>query len=72
LSDYYARLRSIGCSVETADALAPILAGIPKRKAEAFLLWAMGVPEKQIGEMCGMHERTVRKIIEAIRAAYTL
>ena len=38
----YDKLRSIGCSVETSDALAPIVAELSDKKREAFFLWAMG------------------------------
>jgi hypothetical protein len=47
----YEQLRSIGVSVETADALEPILEGLPDKKREIFLLWAMGYKYKEISKI---------------------
>ena len=54
----YYKLRSIGCSVETSDALAPIVAELSDKKREAFFLWAMGEDVRIDG--------TINKIRKAI------
>ena len=35
----YHRLRSIGVSVETADAIAPVIDALPEKKQTAFMVW---------------------------------
>ena len=62
----YDRLRSIGVSVETADALAPVVAGLSPRKREAFFLWAMGMNNCEVAKEMGYSEFWVRKIIKDI------
>ena len=66
-SAVYDRLRSIGVSVETADALAPVVAGLSPRKREAFFLWAMGVPERQISKQLGKSKGWVWFTLQSIR-----
>jgi DNA-directed RNA polymerase specialized sigma24 family protein len=63
----YARLRSLEVSPETADALAPILAELPERKREAFLLWAVGVPESQICDITGISKGNLWRLILCVR-----
>jgi hypothetical protein len=63
----YDRLRSIGVSVETADALAPILETLPERKQEAFILWAMGCNWKFISRDCKMSERDIALLLKSIK-----
>jgi len=64
----YDRLRSIGVSVETADALAPVVAGLSPRKREAFFLWAMGMNNCEVAnEMGYASENVIRKLIIQVR-----
>ena len=63
----YDRLRSIGVSVETADALAPVVAGLSPRKREAFFLWAMGMSWNTIKLELKMSKQTISSIITQIR-----
>ena len=63
----YDRLRSIGASVETADALAPILESLPDRKREAFYLWAMDVPTRQVCTICGINSVELLNILELVQ-----
>lgn len=65
--DIYEQLRTIGVSIETADALAPVLEKMPKRKQEAFVLWAMGYSYREAGRACGFSREIVRKIISRVR-----
>jgi hypothetical protein len=67
MEDCYSRLRSIGCSVETADALAPILIELSDCKREAFYLWAMDIPERQIVEITGLSKGTIYRLLEGLR-----
>ena len=62
----YDRLRSIGCSVETSDAIAPIVAELSDRKREAFFLWACGMSEEEAGRHTGMNQSTVSRIIKSL------
>jgi DNA-directed RNA polymerase specialized sigma24 family protein len=68
----YEQLRSIGVSVETADALEPILEGLPDKKREAFFLWACGYNNTEVGKICGYSEFWVRSIIKKIIAKNAL
>jgi len=63
----YEQLRSIGVSVETADALEPILEGLPDKKREAFSLWASGMSYRAVGKACGFSRTIVWRIIVKIR-----
>jgi DNA-binding CsgD family transcriptional regulator len=63
----YDRLRSIGVSVETADALAPVVAGLSPRKREAFFLWAMGMNNYEVARQTGYSEGTIRNILKTLR-----
>ncbi len=64
----YDRLRSIGVSVETADAIAPILDGLSPKKREAFFLWAMGYNNCEVARMVGYKsENVIRKLIIQVR-----
>ena len=62
----YDRLRSIGCSVETSDALAPIVAELSDKKREAFFLWACGMNNCEVAKELGYSEHWVRIIIASI------
>jgi DNA-directed RNA polymerase specialized sigma24 family protein len=63
----YEQLRSIGVSVETADALEPILEGLPDKKQEAFFLWASGMSYREAGQACGFSRAVMLKMIQKIR-----
>jgi DNA-directed RNA polymerase specialized sigma24 family protein len=62
----YDRLREIGVSVETADALAPILAELPPRKREAFYLWTSGMPERSIAKSLRMSRKTIWAMLQML------
>ena len=63
----YDRLRSIGVSVETADALAPVVASLSPRKREAFFLWAMGMSYRRIALALNIPKSTICDIIKYVR-----
>ena len=63
----YDRLRSIGVSVETADALAPVVAGLSPRKREAFFLWAMGMTWGEICKTLQISTKTIAQIIKYVK-----
>ena len=65
--DIYEQLRTIGVSIETADALAPVLEKMPKRKQEAFVLWAMGYSDRRIAKICGMSKGAVYWLIQDVK-----
>jgi RNA polymerase sigma factor (sigma-70 family) len=67
----YDRLRSIGVSVETADALAPVVAGLSPRKREAFFLWAMGMSYRQIAKEMGISRQRVHWLVKNARGGLT-
>jgi DNA-directed RNA polymerase specialized sigma24 family protein len=58
----YDRLRSIGVSVETADALAPVVAGLSPRKREAFFLWAMNYTEQEIADELNVSQPYINQL----------
>jgi len=62
----YDRLRSIGVSVETADALAPVVAGLSPRKREAFFLWAEGMTYREAGRACLLSKNTVMRVVKNV------
>jgi DNA-directed RNA polymerase specialized sigma24 family protein len=63
----YEQLRSIGVSVETADALEPILEGLPDKKREAFFLWASGMEQHEAAKIAGVPLRTFERCLSKIR-----
>jgi len=63
----YDRLRSIGCSVETSDALAPIVAELSDRKREAFFLWACGMSEREVEKETGLSDTTIHRLVKQMR-----
>jgi len=63
----YDRLRSIGVSVETADALAPVVAGLSPRKREAFFLWAMGMSYQETGDTMGCSKQYIHQIVKEVK-----
>jgi DNA-directed RNA polymerase specialized sigma24 family protein len=63
----YEQLRSIGVSVETADALEPILEGLPDKKREAFFLWASGMSYRSVSKTCGYSHVAVWQWIKKIQ-----
>jgi DNA-directed RNA polymerase specialized sigma24 family protein len=66
----YEQLRSIGVSVETADALEPILEGLPDKKREAFFLWACGMNYRQISKATSMPRSTIFDLVKYVRRQY--
>jgi len=66
---WYTRLRDIGASVETSDAIAPELAELPPKRAEAFLLWANGCNQGDAARAVGISLRTFERDIHNIRMA---
>jgi DNA-directed RNA polymerase specialized sigma24 family protein len=68
----YDRLRSIGVSVETADALAPVVDSLSPKKREAFFLWAMGYKLREISKIIDMPRSTISDTIKSIRSSYDL
>jgi len=66
----YEQLRSIGVSVETADALEPILEGLPDKKREIYLLWASGLSYRKVGKIVGMGKTTIWRIVKKISKTY--
>lgn len=65
----YERLRSIGVSIETADILAPVLERMPKRKQEAFVLWAMGYEQAEAARIAGVSFRTFKRLLYNVKVA---
>jgi DNA-directed RNA polymerase specialized sigma24 family protein len=63
----YDRLRSIGCSVETSDALASIVAELSDKKLEAFFLWACGMTEDEICKSSGISKGGLWRLIRYVR-----
>jgi DNA-directed RNA polymerase specialized sigma24 family protein len=63
----YEQLRSIGVSVETADALEPILEGLPDKKREAFFLWACGYSWADVCKMCKMSKRDFSFMLKYVK-----
>jgi DNA-directed RNA polymerase specialized sigma24 family protein len=62
----YDRLRAIGVSVESADAVSEALEPLPDKKVEAFLLWLAGYTHKEIACKFGMERSSITKIIDNI------
>jgi NADH:ubiquinone oxidoreductase subunit E len=58
----YDRLRSIGVSVETADALAPVVAVLAPIKQKGFFLWVMGMTEQEIAKELNVSQQYVNKL----------
>jgi len=63
----YEQLRSIGVSVETADALEPILEGLPDKKSEIYLLWASGMSYRAVGKFFNISYIKVFRIVKKIK-----
>lgn len=68
----YYKLRSIGCSVETSDAIAPIVAKLSDKKREAFFLWACGMEQEEAAIMAGMSYRTFKWTLARLRKTVAL
>jgi hypothetical protein len=64
----YDRLREIGVSVETADALAPILDGMSHKKVDAFILWACGMTQEQAAKTCGISKGGLWRAIKHVKS----
>ena len=65
----YDELRSLGVSVETADAIAPIIDALPPKKRKAFFLWVEGYTQKSAAKTAGVGYRTMKRIINSIRVS---
>jgi DNA-directed RNA polymerase specialized sigma24 family protein len=63
----YDRLRSIGVSVETADALAPVVDSLSPKKREAFFLWAMGYTQKEIISITSISKGGLWRLLQEMR-----
>ena len=63
----YDRLRSIGVSVETADAIAPILDSFSPKKREAFFLWAMGYSQADVILITGISKGGLWRLLKEMR-----
>ena len=64
----YDRLRAIGVSVESADAVSEALEPLPDKKVEAFLLWLCGCTEKNIGlQIGGVSQQYISKVINNLK-----
>lgn len=63
----YDRLRAIGVSVESADAVSEALEPLPDKKVEAFLLWLCGYTYREIGTQFMCDEKVIRNIIKKVR-----
>ena len=66
----YERLRSIGVSVESADAIAPIIDILTPDKREAFYLWILGVDIRVICKQTGLSTGAFYRAIEKVRDYY--
>jgi DNA-directed RNA polymerase specialized sigma24 family protein len=62
----YDRLRAIGVSVESADAVSEALEPLPDKKVEAFLLWLCGYPWFEICNICKISSKTLSKMINSL------
>ena len=71
----YDRLRAIGVSVESADAVSEALEPLPDKKVEAFLLCANGMTERKACKICqiskGAYWRMICKIKRGIMNNHT-
>lgn len=65
----YYKLRSIGCSVETSDALAPIVAELSDKKREAFFLWACGMTQEEAARTSNINIRTMERMLKKCRGS---
>ena len=65
--DIYDRLRAIGCTCETADAMAEALEGESDNKIEAFILWACGMSEREVEKETGLSDTTIHRLVKQMR-----
>jgi len=63
----YTRLRELGVSVETADAVSSVVDALPCRWQEAVYLRLSGYTYSETAMMCRMSMRTISKITECLR-----
>jgi hypothetical protein len=63
----YDRLRAIGVSVESADAVSEALEPLPNKKVEAFLLWAAGYEVNDIVSITKITVGSLYRIIHTLR-----
>jgi hypothetical protein len=65
--DSYQRMRSIGVSVETADALSSAVDALPPRKREAFFMWLCGYKTDTIFDLSGITRFSLKRIVITTR-----
>ena len=65
--DIYDRLRAIGCTCETADAMAEALEGESDKKIEAFILWVGGLTEREVAMATGIPKTTFHRFVDQMR-----
>ena len=63
----YDKLREIGASVDTADALAGDLEKYKPRSQDIFILWLQGMKKQDIAKLYHMSNDAVRRIFTRIR-----
>lgn len=66
----YEKLRALGLSAETADALAPVIEKLPEPKRSAFYFWASGMTQRQACKEAGISKGQFWRILEKLRAFY--
>jgi DNA-binding NarL/FixJ family response regulator len=66
----YDRLRAIGVSVESADAVSEALEPLPDKKVEAFLLWLCGYTWKDIACKLKISERDINVVVNDLVTGY--
>ena len=62
----YDRLRAIGVSVESADAVSEALEPLPDKKVEAFLLCLIGYGYRQVAKITGVPRSTICDMIHFV------
>jgi DNA-directed RNA polymerase specialized sigma24 family protein len=60
----YDRLRAIGVSVESADAVSEALEPLPDKKVEAFLLYTMGYTWDEISNIIKISKRDINMVLK--------
>ena len=63
----YDRLRAIGVSVESADAVSEALEPLPDKKVAAFLLWSTGYTQKEISTLTGLSKGGIWRLLIKIQ-----
>lgn len=66
----YDKLRTLGLTAETADALAPVLERYSEAKRSAFYFWAGGMTQRQACKEAGISKGQFCRMLEGLRAYY--